>query len=136
MEEMYAYASLERRLVETASSPKCLLLTRTGTAFKKDSVLKAIKSMGQRVKVKARPHMLRHSYAIHTLLLFRRHPEIEIEPLLYLRDQLGHESVETVMIYLSQLERLAGADALAMLGEFDKLYDVTPDSFSQRRSAA
>lgn len=130
MQDMHAYTLHERRLVEMPTSPSTLLLTQSGRAFSKDSTLKAIKSAGQRVGVTVHPHMLRHTYSIYTLMFFRTHPEIPMEPLLYLRDRLGHESIDTVMIYLKQLERIAGADALAMLNEFDQLYDLSPNAFS------
>jgi integrase len=69
--------------------------------------------------------MLRHSYAIHTLLLLRSRPDIKLEPLMYVRDRLGHASVQTTMVYLQQIERLLGAEALAMMDEFDQLYGVS-----------
>lgn len=68
--------------------------------------------------------MLRHSYAIHMLLYLRKHPEIPVEPLLYVRDRLGHANAQTTLIYLTQIDRLLGAEALAMMTEFDALYDV------------
>lgn len=69
--------------------------------------------------------MLRHSYAIHTLLLLRSRPDIKLEPLMYVRDRLGHASAQTTMVYLQQIERLLGAEALAMMDEFDQLYGVS-----------
>ena len=43
---------------------------------------------------------------------------------MYVRDRMGHRSVQTTMIYLKQIERLAGGDALAMMDAFDKLFDI------------
>ena len=84
-----------------------------------------MQSLGQKVGFSIRPLMLRHSYAVHTLLLLRAHPEIKLEPSIYLRDRLGHRSVQMTMVYLQQIERLLGAEALKMMEKFDRLYDVT-----------
>jgi len=53
-------------------------------------------------------------------------PSVKLEPLMYVRDRLGHTNVQTTMVYLDQIERLVGAEALSMMEEFDRLYDVTP----------
>ncbi|SIT40612.1 Integrase family protein [Paraburkholderia piptadeniae] len=126
MEEMHAYAQFERnRDVVPDSDPKTLLLTVTGKAYQKGSAHKVMADLGRKVGFPIRPLMLRHSYAIHTLLLLRAHPEIDLEPLMYVRDRLGHANVQTTMVYLRQIERLMGAEVLAMMDEFDRLYDVS-----------
>ncbi|WP_429361850.1 tyrosine-type recombinase/integrase [Paraburkholderia sp. MM5496-R1] len=124
MEELWAYARFERnRHVTLGREPKALLLTVYGNAYSKGSAYKVMKDLGAKVGFAIRPLMLRHSYAIHTLLLLRAHPEIELEPLMYVRDRLGHASVQMTMVYLQQIERLMGAHALSMMDEFDQLYD-------------
>ncbi|WP_298233969.1 hypothetical protein [uncultured Azohydromonas sp.] len=85
-----------------------------------------MQDLGRKVGFDIRPLMLRHSYAIHTLLLLKAHPDIRLEPLMYVRDRLGHKSVQTTMVYLQQIERLLGAEALSMMAEFDRLYGVAP----------
>ncbi|WP_434032979.1 tyrosine-type recombinase/integrase [Cupriavidus sp. a3] len=127
MEEMHAYAQFERnRHVVAGRKQDTLLLTVHGNAYSKGSARKVMKDLGTRVGFPIKPLMLRHSYAIHTLLLLRANPQIELEPLMYVRDRLGHESVNTTMVYLRQIERMLGKEALAMMNEFDSLYDVTP----------
>ncbi|MCY1259996.1 Tyrosine recombinase XerC [compost metagenome] len=127
MEEMHAYAQFERnRHIIAGSTQDALLLTACGNAYSKASAWKVMTDLGKRVGFPIKPLMLRHSYAIHTLLLLRANPKIELEPLMYVRDRLGHESVQTTMVYLRQIERLLGKEALAMMEEFDSLYDVTP----------
>ncbi|WP_234706947.1 tyrosine-type recombinase/integrase [Cupriavidus metallidurans] len=127
MEEMHVYAQHERNRHVVAGRPQdALLLTEYGNAYSKGSAWKVMSDLGKRVGFRISPLMLRHSYAIHTLLLLRANPQIELEPLMYVRDRLGHENVQMTMVYLRQIERLLGAQALAMMEEFDNLYDVTP----------
>jgi site-specific recombinase XerD len=126
MAEMNTYKVFERNaFVRPERDRKELLLTTHGNRFAKESLCKVIGDLGRKVGFAIRPLMLRHSYAIHTLLLLREHPEMKIEPLMYVRDRLGHSSVQTTMVYLRQIERLLGAEALTMMNEFDALYGVT-----------
>jgi integrase/recombinase XerD len=127
MEEMHAYAQFERnRTLDPENESSALLLTTQGNGYSKGSAHKAMMDLGRKVGFAIRPLMLRHSYAVHTLLLLRANPEIKLEPLLYVRDRLGHADVKTTMVYLHQIERLLGAEALTMMEEFDRLYDVIP----------
>lgn len=127
MEDMYAYVQFERnRHIIPEIEPKALLLTVNGNSYSKGSTHKVMLYLGRKVGFSIRPLMLRHSYAIHTLLLLRANPNIKLEPLMYVRDRLGHKSVQTTMVYLRQIERLLGAEALSMMDEFDRLYGVTP----------
>ncbi|MFL9882885.1 site-specific integrase [Paraburkholderia agricolaris] len=126
MEDMYAYTQFERnRHVVPGREQNTLLLTVTGNAYSKGSAHKVMLDLGRKVGFAVRPLMLRHSYAIHTLMLLRANPSIKLEPLMYVRDRLGHTSVQMTMVYLRQIERLLGAEALSMMDEFDRLYDVT-----------
>lgn len=131
MEEMYAYAQFERnRHIVPGGQRRSLLLTVYGNSYSKGSALKVIADLGRRVGFRIVPLMLRHSYAVHTLLLLRELPEkmkieLRLEPLLYVRDQLGHESVKTTEKYLVQIERISGREALSIVEEFDTLYEAT-----------
>ncbi|MGF6610603.1 integrase/recombinase XerD [Paraburkholderia sp. WSM4175] len=126
MEEMHAYAQFERnRHVVSTREQKTLLLTVCGNPFGKESVHKVMSDLGRKVGFPIGALMLRHSYAVHTLLLLREQPKIRMEPLIYVRDQLGHKSVLMTMVYLDQIERITGREALAVVEEFDHLYDAT-----------
>lgn len=126
MEDMHAYVQFERNHhIVPESEPETLLLTVNGKAYSKGSTHKVMFDLGRKVGFSIRPLMLRHSYAIHTLLLLRENPNIKLEPLMYVRDRLGHRSVQTTMVYLQQIERLLGAEALSMMAEFDRLYGIT-----------
>lgn len=124
MEDMYAYTTYERNGLTGQEDRKELILTTHGQPYSKDSAVKVFADLGRKLGFRIKPLMLRHSYAIHTLLLLRAHPELKIEPLMYVRDRLGHSSVQHTMVYLRQIERLLGAEALAMMNEFDQLYGV------------
>lgn len=125
MEDMYSYTTYERNGLAGQLGRRELILTTHGQPYGKDSAVTVFSHLSERVGFRVRPLMLRHSYAIHTLLLLRGRPEIKLEPLMYVRDRLGHSSVQTTMIYLQQIERLLGAEALAMLDELDRLYGVS-----------
>ncbi len=125
MEDMYAYSTYERNGLAGDAGRRELILTTHGQRYGKDSAVTAFSRLSDRVGFRVRPLMLRHSYAIHTLLLLRSRPDIKLEPLMYVRDRLGHSSVQTTMVYLQQIERLLGAEALAMMDEFDQLYGVS-----------
>jgi len=127
MEELYAYACFERNVrLKPHDQQAALVLTAFGNPYSKESAVKVMVDLSRKVGFRVRPLMLRHSYAIYTLLLLRAHPEVKIEPLIYVRDRLGHRSVQTTMIYLRQIERLLGAETLSMIAEFDRIYDVAP----------
>lgn len=124
MEDMFAYTTYERTGLADRLARSELILTTHGNPYSKDSAVKVFADLGRRLGFPIRPLMLRHSYAVHTLLMLRSRPEIKLEPLMYVRDRLGHRSVQHTMIYLRQIERLLGAEALAMMDDFDRLYGV------------
>lgn len=127
MEDMWAYVQFERNLHAAQLSRRELILTVNGNGFTNSSAGKVFAHLAQRIGFKVTALMLRHSYAVHTLLVLRSHPEITLEPLIWLRDRLGHESVVTTMVYLRQIERLMGDGAQALAAELDNLYGVTTD---------
>jgi site-specific recombinase XerD len=131
MERMHSYTLHERNRLASKSTRQhaALVLTVHGRPFSKDSVGAFCRWVGTTVGFRVAPLMLRHSYAIHTLIKLRDSSDFKGEPLLYVRDRLGHRSVQTTMVYLQQLERLTGGVALAMSDEFDRLFGVTgPES--------
>lgn len=54
---------------------------------------------------KVTPHTLRHTYATHTLYEMRQR-KTQIDPLLYIRDRLGHSSILTTEKYLHYLSHV------------------------------
>lgn len=129
MQDLHAYTLYERNRLASSKQP-CgqLLLTVNGRAFSKDGVAEVFAQISRQVGFRVTALMLRHSYAIHTLATLRANPNYHGEPLLYLRDRLGHSDVQTTTGYLRQLEQLAGAAALAIEDEFNVLFAPTPAS--------
>ena len=125
MEDMWAYAQFERNLHAGQQQRRELILTVNGNAFTNASAGKAFAHLSERVRFKVTPLMLRHSYAVHTLLVLRANPELGLEPLMWLRDRLGHASVATTMVYLRQIERLMGDEQMQLAAELDALYGIT-----------
>jgi len=82
---------------------------------------------GARARIQVHPHMLRHTYATHTLVaLQRQRGETRIEPLVFLQKQLGHASIQTTMEYLHLVNELADS---AVLTYDDELNEGTPFQF-------
>lgn len=125
MEDMWAYTQFERNVRAGPQPRRELILTVKGNAYSNASAGKIFAHLAQRVGFKVTPLMLRHSYAVHTLLVLRSHPELSLEPLMWLRDRLGHKDVATTMVYLRQIERLMGDEQRKLAAEFDALYGVT-----------
>jgi integrase/recombinase XerD len=116
MADMGAYAAHHRRVLEAKGpGPQlALALNRDGVPFTRQALVESFQRLSKRVGFRVRPLMLRHSYAIHTLAALRRSPHFDGEPLLYVRDRLGHSSIQTTTIYLRQLDQIQGATALAL----------------------
>lgn len=125
MEDMWAYTRFERNLHAGPQPRRELILTVNGNVFTNSSAGKVFADLSRKVGFKVTPLMLRHSYAVHTLLVLRAHPELSLEPLMWLRDRLGHASVATTMVYLRQIERLMGDEQRQLVAELDALYGVT-----------
>jgi integrase/recombinase XerD len=125
MRDMYAYTLYERNRWLARSglhTVKSLLLTVTGRSFSKDAVCRCFSRISEASRLRVTAHMLRHSYAILTLMRLRRDSRFHGEPLLYIRDRLGHENVETTAVYLNQCDRLEATLALAINDEYDAIF--------------
>ena len=84
-----------------------------------DNYRKKSKKDGFRVNA----HMLRHTYATYTLHAFRER-RFKGDALLYLRERLGHSSIETTMIYLHLLDEIDSDLITKYDKEIDKMYEV------------
>lgn len=126
MADMASYAAYRRRELEGRGGDKqqALVLNRDGVPYTRQALILAFQRLSKRVGFRVRPLMLRHSYAIHTLAALRRSTVFEGEPLLYVRDRLGHSSIQTTTIYLRQLDQLQGANALALDDALYRLYQA------------
>jgi len=70
---------------------------------------------------KVTPHILRHTYATHTLYGLRER-QSRFDPLLYVRDRLGHSSVSTTEKYLHLLSEVEDDHMTNYQREIDALF--------------
>lgn len=103
-----------------------LFLNQDGEPFANHGkgIEKLVRKIGKKVGIKVHPHMLRHTYATHTLHSMQR-GTTTIEPLVYIQRQLGHESINTTMIYLHLVNERADD---AILAYDDELNDWIKES--------
>jgi len=91
-----------------------LFLNHYGEPFSNDgkSIERIVRNIGAKAGVKVYPHMLRHTYATHTLSALQRKGS-DIEPLVFVQRQLGHTSIHSTMIYLHLINEMADSAVLA-----------------------
>lgn len=124
MEDMWSY-SLHQREVRISSgdgNSTSLILTNEGRIYSKDSVVDVMKAYQKKCGFYVRAHMLRHTYGTYTLLALRKSKEFEGEPLLYVRDRLGHSNIQTTIIYLHLINQLEAQSVLAHEDEIDMMF--------------
>jgi len=119
MQALNAYKNLERELLRQrgGAEPDELVLSPFGAEMARTSVVGLFGDLAKRVGFPVSALMVRHSYAIYTLAALRRHPDFQGEPLLYVRDRLGHADVQTTTQYLNVVNPL-GAQLPVQHDEF------------------
>ncbi|HHX4699379.1 TPA: tyrosine-type recombinase/integrase [Escherichia coli] len=127
MEDMWSYSLYQRQMRNSRGdgSVTALLLTNEGKQYSKDAVVDIMKSYERKCGFYVRAHMLRHTYGTYTLLALRKTKEFEGEPLMYVRDRLGHSDVQTTMIYLHLINQLEAQSVLAYEDEIDMMFMTT-----------
>ena len=84
---------------------KELFITERGNAYSQNAIGDMFRALSRRVGYPVTPHMLRHTWATHTLHFLRR-SNLRGDPLLYVQARLGHASLNTTIIYLHHLEHM------------------------------
>lgn len=82
-----------------------------------------VRELGKRAAIKVHPHMLRHTYATHTLSRLQKSVG-KIDPLVFLMRQLGHSSIDTTMIYAHLVNEIADEAVLAYDDELNEDWEV------------
>jgi integrase/recombinase XerD len=118
MKELHHYAVHWRgeRASLSKEPQKPLFLNQSGMPWAQDGkgIEVEVRKIGAKVGLKVHPHMLRHTYATHTLSLMQKaHGDARIEPLVFLQHQLGHASINTTMVYVHIANELADNAVLA-----------------------
>jgi len=125
MAELYRYSVLLRgELASKSGTPqKTIFLTQDGLPYANHGkhIEVMVRDNAKKVGIRSHPHMLRHTYATHTLVgLQRNRAANNVEPLVFLQRQLGHASISTTMIYLHLVNELVDD---AVLSYDDELND-------------
>ncbi|MCY1292299.1 Tyrosine recombinase XerC [compost metagenome] len=105
MAELWQYVKFERgeRSCKSSVVSDVLFLNSSGKPWSNNG--RGLNKVYEKLRLgfKVRPHMLRHTYATTTLFVLRKiNPPFD--PLIFLQDRLGHEFIETTMIYLHFLD--------------------------------
>jgi site-specific recombinase XerD len=108
MEEMQAYKSLERetRRRRRDNHPTTLILSADGAPLARTSLVGIFRELSRTAGFPVTAHMLRHTYATFTLAALRKRKDFLGEPLLYVRDRMGHADVQTTAEYLHLINHL------------------------------
>ncbi|MGP5426072.1 tyrosine-type recombinase/integrase [Pseudomonas helleri] len=124
MAELYRYVTkLRGERASNGKDQKPLLLNHLGEPYGSNgkSLNRIIIEIGTRAGIEVHTHMLRHTYATHTLSNLQRNPEKGLDPLVFLQRQLGHSSIQTTMIYLHLVNEMADEAVLAYDDELNEM---------------
>lgn len=129
MAELYRYVTTVRgeRTSPSKTLQRTLFLNQFGEPYSSDgkSLNRIISETGKRAGIKVHTHMLRHSYATHTLISLQRTPASGLDPLVFVQRQLGHSSIQTTMIYLHLVNEVADEAVLAYDDELNALANAS-----------
>ena len=97
-----------------------LFLNQDGTPWSQDGkgIEAMVRNLGKRAGFKVSPHMLRHTFAVRTLIRNRMNPG-PINELVFLQNQLRHSSLTTTMTYVKAVNKMAEDVILAYSDEID-----------------
>ncbi|WP_394304544.1 tyrosine-type recombinase/integrase [Pseudomonas danubii] len=125
MAELYRYVTKVRgeRALLSKTLQRTLLLNQSGEPYGENgkSINRIIREVGKRAGIKVHTHMLRHTYATHTLVSLQRNPASGLEPLMFVQRQLGHSSIQTTMVYLHLINEMADEAVLTYDDELNAL---------------
>lgn len=119
MKALWIYKATVRSLRSASPGPQ-LFVTQQGSAYKTRSVWKIYRANSSLPGRTVNPHLLRHTYATHTLVALSRRMNVG-NALLYVRDRLGHASVKTTETYLHYADDLAVSVAEQYQSEITKM---------------
>lgn len=128
MNQLWQYREAVRpRLLARAngnSDSKALFLTRFGLPFVADGFVAPFARLGARVGFHIYPHMLRHTFATHTLASLedlKRAGKLRGSPIVILKRLLGHSRITTTSRYLHLLDSIEDVYGTRYQAEIDEL---------------
>lgn len=105
MADLWDYVIHERHetIRQHGTDPKTLFVTAKGNPW---SIRTSFNNSLNRLDLSfaCHPHILRHTYATHTLKSLLSRKSTTFNPLIYVRDRLGHSSITTTEKYLHFLD--------------------------------
>lgn len=126
MSDLHRYTVQVRgeRATLNPNHQKSLFLNQFGESFTSDGkgFRNIVSTIGKKCGINVHPHMLRHTYATHTLVALQRNG-CGIDPLVFLQRQLGHSSIQTTMVYLHLINELADSAILAYDEELNDIVE-------------
>lgn len=127
MSELYRYVSKVRgERASLGKNQKALLLNHLGKPYGSagKSLNRIISEIGKLAGIEVHTHMLRHTYATHTLVNLQRDPQNGLDPLVFLQRQLGHGSIQTTMVYLHLINEMADKAVFAYDDELNQMAEA------------
>lgn len=122
MKDLWRYIQLERgaRASLSGEFQSILFLNSDGLPWSSNGrgLNKIYNDLGLSFHV--RPHILRHTYATHSLYLLRK-LNCKFDPLMYIRDRMGHTSLSTTEKYLHVLDILESNVMDSYQSELDEM---------------
>lgn len=107
MADLWDYVIHERHETtrKYGTDPKTLFVTAKGNPW---SIRTSLNNSLNRLELSfaCHPHILRHTYATHTLKSLMSRKSTTFNPLIYMRDRLGHSSITTTEKYLHFLDSI------------------------------
>lgn len=127
MSVLYRYVTKVRgERASLGKNQKALLLNHLGETYGSagKSLNRIISETGKLAEIEVHAHMLRHTYATHTLVNLQRNPQNGLDPLVFLQRQLGHSSIQTTMVYLHLINEMADEAVLAYDDELNEMAEA------------
>lgn len=134
MRDLWSYIKYDRQerssLCGNEKDKTLLFLTEHGKRFSNGGrgLNKLYKELA--LPFKLNPHILRHTYATHTLYVLTK-MNLPMVPLIYVRDRLGHSSIKTTEIYLHLVELVDDSVLDTMQNNLTEYYEEVANEASQ-----
>jgi len=130
LSDLWHYLVHERSVRTDSRHPTDhLLLTEQGRPWSREGAgfHNILAGYSRKLGFKVYPHILRHTYATHTLHALQE-TKSNIDAVVFLKAQLGHKSIRTTLRYLHVVNRNAEALALSYDEEVTRMSESAPEA--------